>query len=73
MTLLLGAAAEGLGAAFLGNFRGEDALRSALGVPVGMRWLGAILLGEAATPDPPSSSVARGRRPFDEVVHRGRW
>ena len=41
MTLLLGAADRGLGAAFLGNFRGEDALRTALGVPAGSSWLGA--------------------------------
>ncbi|MGD0394684.1 MAG: nitroreductase family protein, partial [Acidimicrobiales bacterium] len=33
MTMLLGATEVGLGAAFLGNFRGEDALHAALGVP----------------------------------------
>jgi nitroreductase len=73
MTLLLAATDRGLGAAFLGNFRGEAALRDRLGVPDRHRWLGAVLLGEAATPDPPSPSLARGRRPFEEVVHRGRW
>jgi nitroreductase len=73
MTLLLGAADRGIGAAFLGNFRGEAALRSALGVPDRFRWLGAVLMGEPARPDPPSASLARGRRPFDEVVHRARW
>jgi nitroreductase len=73
MTLLLGATDQGLGAAFLGNFRGEDDLRNRLGVPTQYRWLGAVLLGQPAEPDPPSTSVARGRRPFDEVVHRGGW
>jgi nitroreductase len=73
MTLLLRAVDEGLGAAFLGNFRGEAALRAALGVPPHLRWLGAVLLGEPALPDPPSASLARGRRPFGEVVHRGGW
>lgn len=73
MTLLLGAADRRIGAAFLGNFRGEESLRSALGVPDRFRWLGAVLLGEAARPDPPSTSLARGRRPFAEVVHRGGW
>jgi nitroreductase len=73
MTLLLGAADAGLGAAFLGNFRGEGALRAALGVPERYRWLGAVLLGEAAEPDPPSSSAARPRRTVNESVHRGRW
>jgi nitroreductase len=73
MTLLLGATGAGIGAAFLGNFRGEAALHAALGVPDRFRWLGAVLLGEAAEPDPPSSSVGRPRRPVGESVHRGRW
>jgi nitroreductase len=73
MTLLLRANDEGLGAAFLGNFRGEGELRVALGVPDHYRWLGAVLLGEAAEPDPPSSSLSRPKRPIGEVVHRGRW
>ena len=73
MTMLLGAADRGLGAAFLGNFRGEDALKSVLGVPAGMRWLGAVLLGEPELPDPPSTSAHRPRRPVDESVHHGRW
>ncbi len=72
-TLLLAAVDRGIGAAFLGNFRGEDALKDALGVPSGRRWIGAVLLGEAATPDPPTSSALRPRRPADDVVHRGGW
>jgi nitroreductase len=73
MTLLLRAADEEIGAAFLGNFRGEEDLRSVLGVPPSLVWMGAVLLGEAAEPDPPSTSLNRGRRPFHEAVHRGRW
>ena len=73
MTLLLGAADRGIGAAFLGNFRGEDELKQALGVPARMRWLGAVLLGRPALPDPPSTSAARPRRTVDEAVHRGGW
>ncbi len=73
MALLLGATDRGLGAAFLGNFRGEDALRAALGVPDHLRWLGAVLLGEPLRPDPPSSSSGRARRTLDESVHRGSW
>lgn len=73
MALLLGAVDAGIGAAFLGNFRGEEQLRSVLGVPAGHRWLGAVLLGESARPDPPSSSAARPRATLADSVHRGRW
>jgi nitroreductase len=72
-TLLLAATDRGIGAAFLGNFRGEEALVSALGVPAGRRWLGAVLLGEPALPDPPSTSVSRPRRTVGDAVHRGHW
>ncbi len=73
MLLLLGATDRGLGAAFLGNFRGEDRLRGALGVPDRYRWCGAVLIGEAALPDPPSSSASRPRRTVADSVHRGGW
>jgi nitroreductase len=73
MSLLLGAVDRGVGAAFLGNFRGEGALKEALGVPARMRWLGAVLLGHPALPDPPSPSATRPRRTMDESVHRGGW
>ena len=73
MALLLGATDRGLGAAFLGNFRGEEALRAALGVPARLSWLGAVLLGEPRRPDPPSSSVGRPQRTVEESVHRGGW
>jgi nitroreductase len=73
MVLLLAATDAGLGACFLGNFRGEAALRGALGVPDDRRYLGAVLMGEPAGDDPPSSSVAGGRRPRSEMVHRGSW
>ena len=73
MTLLLGAGDAGLGAAFLGNFRGDVRLREALGVPERSVWLGAVLLGSPARPDPPTRSALRPRRPFDDCVHRGSW
>jgi len=73
MTLLLGAADRDIGAAFLGNFRGEEALKKVLGVPTRLRWLGAVLLGRPALPDPPSTSVARPTRTLEDSVHRGRW
>jgi nitroreductase len=73
MTLLLGATDAGLGSAFLGNFRGDTELRAVLGVPDGPVWLGAVLLGERAFPDPPTRSARRPRRSFDEAVHRDGW
>jgi nitroreductase len=73
MTLLLRAAEEQMGAAFLGNFRGEEQLASVLGVPEKMVWMGAVLLGHSATPDPPSTSLKRQRRSFEDAVHRGHW
>jgi nitroreductase len=73
LLLLLGAVDAGLGACFLGNFRGEVALMAALGVPADRRYVGTVLLGRPGGSDPPSASLARGRRQADEVVHRGHW
>jgi len=73
LLLLLGAVDAGLGASFMGNFRGEEALAGALGVPGDRRYLGTVLIGEPGGDDPPSASVARGRRQAAEVVHWGRW
>ena len=56
MTMLLAAEAHGLGALFFGVFRGERALRRALGIPVSMQVLGAIALGW------PAETPARHRR-----------
>jgi len=73
LLVLLSAADAGLGACFLGNFRGEAALREALGVPADRRYLGAVLVGEAGGDDSPSTSLRRDRRRSAAVVHRGRW
>jgi len=73
LLMLLSATDAGVGACFLGNFRGEPALRLALGVPDDRRYVGAVVLGAAAEHDPPSASLARGRRQPREVLHRGGW
>jgi len=73
LTLMLSAADAGIGVGFLGNFRGESELRSVLGVPERFRWLGAVLLGRALQPDPPSQSSSRSPRSLEECVHRGGW
>lgn len=73
MLILLTAVDEGLGALFFGVFR-PAAVAAAFGVPDGYEPIGAIAVGY---PDPagdrPSASLRRGRRPADEVIHRGRW
>jgi len=73
LLMLLAATDVGLGACLLGNFRGEEALRSALGVPAGRRYVGAVALGPPDDDDSPSTSLERGRRAPAVIVHRGRW
>lgn len=72
-TLLLCATAEGLGACFLGNFRGEDAVLSALGVPSGWRLFGAVALGYPDGNDHRSPSLTREGPGPSERIHRGGW
>jgi nitroreductase len=73
MLLLLGATAAGLGAAFLGNFRGEGPLLEALGVPAGWRLFGAVVIGEPDAEDSRSSSLGRQPAAGAGTVHRSRW
>ena len=73
MTVLLCAVDAGLGACVLGNFRGEKALASALGVPEPWRLFCAVLLGHPDGKDHPSRSLDRPRPGPDERIHRGAW
>ncbi len=73
LLVLLTAVDEGLGACFfgipperMGPFRAE------FGVPEAYTPIGAITVGYRAS-DTRSSSLRRGRRPLEEVVHRGHW
>jgi len=72
MVMLLAAVDEGLGAVFFG-VGDTEALRREFGVLPDYAPIGAIAMGHPAADDRPSQSVRRGRRPRDEVVHRGRW
>lgn len=72
--VLLAAVDEGLGALFFGLFEHEAEVFRSLGVPDDRTAIGAIALGyEAEEGSRPSRSAQRGRRPFDETVHRGSW
>jgi len=73
MLLLLAATDAGLGALFFGLGGGERDLLDAHGVPAGYEPVGAIALGWPSPDDPPSPSLARGRRDRTETVHYGRW
>lgn len=73
MALLLQVTAAGLGAALLGNFRGEAALLTALGVPAGWRLFATALLGYPDGQDHPSPSLGRPGPKRTERVHYGRW
>lgn len=73
LLLLLGAVDAGLAACFLGNFRREQEVRQALGVPDDRRYLGAVLMGRPAADDATTTSARRPTRGFEEVFHRGRW
>lgn len=73
MIMLLAAVDEGLAALFFGVFSGWRRVREAFGIPARLRCVGVVALGHAGPDDRPSASLARGRRPFDDVVHRGGW
>jgi nitroreductase len=73
MSALLAAVDAGLGACFLGNFRGEDELARALGVPGPWRLFGAVLLGHPDGRDHRSPSLDRAAPDPGERIHRGAW
>jgi nitroreductase len=70
MLLLLGAVDEGLAAGFLAIE--SQPIRDILGIPEDVDPLGLVPIGHPAA-DRRSGSLARGRRPAREVVHRERW
>jgi nitroreductase len=73
LLMLLTAVDQGLGALFFGIPPDRiPPFRSAFGVPDDHTPIGAIAVGRRV-PDTPSPSLRRGRRPVEEVVHRGRW
>ena len=77
MALLYAVVNAGLGALFFGIFRHEAKLLAELGVPDGVRPVGAIAIGhptdEGRTKRRQGSPSRRVRRPLDEMIHHGRW
>jgi len=73
LLMLLTAVDEGLGACFFGiPPERTDRFRTEFGVPEEYTPIGAISVGYRVT-DHRSRSLKRGRKPVEEVVHRGQW
>jgi nitroreductase len=71
MAILLATVAEGLAAGFLG-LASLPGISEALDIPETVAPIGVVTIGHPA-PDRRSGSLARGRRPSNEVVHYERW
>jgi nitroreductase len=74
LLILLTAVDEGLGACFFGiPPTALDGFRAEFGVPAAYTPVGAVTVGHRADEEGARGSVGRGRRPLEEVVHRGHW
>jgi nitroreductase len=74
LLMLLTAVDEGLGACFFGvPPEVLEAFRAEFGVPEQYRPVGCVSVGYPGDDDRRSPSLRRGRRPVEEVVHRGSW
>jgi nitroreductase len=74
LLMLLTAVDEDLGACFFG-VPGDawDRLRAEFGVPTAYTPIGAITVGHRTDEPGTRGSARRGRRPLEEMVHRGGW
>ncbi len=73
MLLLLAAVNEGLAAGFLGlQSEGYARLRDLLAIPDEVTPVGLVTIGKPA-PDRRSSSLKRGWRPTDQIIHWEAW
>jgi len=74
LLMLLTAVDEGLGACFFGIPAGVvDRFRAEFGVPGTYTPIGAMTIGHRTDDPGAAGSATRGRRPVEEVVHRGQW
>src|SRR5690606_14837886 len=73
LLMLLTVTDEGLGGCFFGIPPERlEPFRAEFDVPAAYTPIGAVAIGHPA-PDRRSPSLRRGRRPVDDVVHRGKW
>lgn len=73
MLVLLTVVELGLGALFFGTHRTKE-LKEAFGVPDHVNPIGAIAIGWPKPKDRPSGSLKIvGRRPAEDLIHRGHW
>ena len=74
LLILQTAVDEGLGACFFGiPPERTDAFRTVFDVPGSYTPIGAITVGHRTDDSGLAGSAARGRRPVEDVVHRGTW
>jgi nitroreductase len=74
LLILQTAVDEGLGACFFGIPPSQiDSFRNEFGVPEDYFPIGAVTVGHRAPTAGLQGSAKRGRRPVEEVVHRGSW
>ena len=74
MVMLLKAVDEGIGGWFFGMTQGEAELLETLGVPAGLRPIGALGFGYKAAGDRmEGSSISLPRRSLGDLLHHGRW
>ena len=71
MLILLSVVDEGLAAGFAGS-HDLNAFRQLLGMPDEVTPVGVISIGYPA-PDKRSTSLKRGRKPLENIVHREKW
>ena len=74
LLMLLTAVDEGLGACFFGiPPSNTGSFRAEFSVPEQFTPIGAVAVGHRVDSAGPVGSAKRGRRPLEEVVHRGGW
>ena len=74
LLMLLTAVDEGLAACFFGIQPPQHpTFHAEFGVPDDYTAIGCVAVGYAGDHDRRSPSLRRGRRPVEEVVHRGHW